>query len=299
MLQRLEAAGTPQAWYRTADWILRVALFVYLAGLAIGIYARMGTSLGGVALMDWSVPHGTIAIWERTIATILLIGGLSLLVYPLFPVALLIGAAIAIEAYAAYSFGGEAFSEWSLYARSLRYLLPVALAVLLLPAAFGLRERGKALASMWILRVAIAVVFATHGWQALSPEGRYVFVDLLIGSSRTLLGYRLTESVAIEVLKVIGVVDLIVAAAILVGRWRPLLAWLCFWGTITAFSRVTALGWASYGEVLSRAAHITAPVVVWTLAVYQERTATAHDTSTAGADASAPGGTGELHAGTP
>jgi hypothetical protein len=59
-----------------------------------------------------------------------------------------------------------------------------------------------------------------------------------------------------------------VALAILFGRWKPLLVWLCFWSTVTAFSRMTALGVGSYPEVLLRSSHILAPVALWCLAAY-------------------------------
>src|SRR5690606_13547171 len=120
------------------------------------------------------------------------------------------------------------------------------------------------------LRIGIAIVFAIHGLQALGQHPW--FIDLLIGSSRSMLGYRLTESNAILILKFIGCADILVAAGILAGRWRALLAWLCLWSTVTACSRMTSNGVMSYPEVLLRASHILAPVAVWCLGVYVDVT---------------------------
>lgn len=245
-------------WVAVTSWILRVTILVHLMGLFIAMHTRVGSSLGGVALMDWGVPHSTIAFHERLWSKVLLVLGITLLIRPFAIIAAFIGGAVALEAWAAYSFGGNPFSEWSLYSQSLRYTAPLALAVFLLPGKIW-----KYFTVMWMLRIALAIVFAFHGFQALGKHPG--FIDLLIGTFRNLLGYRLTESNAVVLLQVIGVVDVIVAVLILGGKWRVLLAWLCFWSTITAFSRVTALGIMSYTEVLLRASHILAPVAVYTI----------------------------------
>ncbi len=264
---------SPQGWYITADWMLRIALLVYLAGLAAAIFTRAGTSIGAVALMEWGTPHSTIFLVERIAAGVLLLAGISLLVWPLTAVALFIGTAVFAEAYARYRFGGEHFVEWSVAAHALRYLLPLALAALIISPRIVPNLRWKTHASMWILRIGLAIVFATHGLEALRQHPG--FIDLLIGTTGNILGMRMTESTAVLLLRIIGVVDLIVAFLILVGRWRPLLAWLCFWATITAASRMTALGFMSYPELLQRSSHIVAPLAVWALGRYQELTATA------------------------
>ncbi len=273
---------SPEGWYTTADWMLRVALFVYLAGLAVAIFTRAQTSIGGIALMYWGVPHDTIFFWERTAAAVLLLAGLSLLIWPTVIAALFIGGAVFTEAYAAYRFGGDHFVEWVIAARTLRYLLPVAAAALIISPRIVPHVRWKALASMWILRIGLAVVFATHGMEALRQHPG--FIDLLIGTTGNLLGLRMTESTAVLLLKVIGVVDLIVAFLILVGRWRWLLGWLFFWAAITAASRMTALGFMSYPEFLVRSSHMVAPLGIWALGQYQDltSTSTAEESASAG-----------------
>ncbi|MCC5876659.1 MAG: hypothetical protein JJU11_10620 [Candidatus Sumerlaeia bacterium] len=235
-----------------------MTIVIHLIGLFIAMHTRVGSSLGGVALMDWGIPHATIGFHERLWSKVLLLLGISLLIRPFAIVAGLIGGAIMLEAWAAYSFGGNHFSEWSMWSSMLRYMAPLSLAVFLLPG-----KVWKYITALWMLRIAVAVVFAVHGFQAL---GRHPgFIDLLIGTSRNLIGYRLTESTAVVMLQVIGVVDVIVAIAVLIGKWRPLLAWLCFWSAITAASRVTALGIMSYPEILLRSSHILAPVAIYTL----------------------------------
>jgi hypothetical protein len=250
-------------WVEAASWILRFAVFLHALGFFIAVFTRMGTGWGGVALMEWSVPHDTIAYWERVGASVLLLAALSLVLRPNVLVAIVISLAVASESYARVRFGGDHFVEWSIWSSVMRFMAPLALLPLI--GSYGRLEvsRLRVLASAWILRVSLAVLFAVHGMQAIGKHPG--FIDLLIGSAQNLLGYRLTESNAVNLLNAIGLADICVALAILFGRWRPLLAWLCFWSAVTAFSRMTALGAGSYPEVLLRASHILAPLALWCL----------------------------------
>jgi len=253
-------------FYAAARWVICAAVLFHAVGLTIAIFTRTGTAWGGIALMEWGTPHDTIAFWERVGAVLLLAGAVSLLLRPTLLIALLMSAAICSEAYARYHFGGDHFVEWAIPSAALRWMMPLALLPLLGLLGPLPPHRVRAVIAMWILRIGLAIVFAVHGYQAIGKHPG--FIDLLIGSSQTLLGYRLTESNAVTLLFIIGIVDFIVAAAILVGRWRALLAWLCLWSTVTALSRVTSLGVMSYPEVLLRASHILAPVAVWCLGAY-------------------------------
>src|SRR5690606_17269404 len=149
-------------------------------------------------------PDPTIRYWEKVAAIMMLLGALSLLVRPTLPVALLMGLAVLVEAYGKLRFGGEPYVEWSVWSAGLRYMTPLALLPLLGLLGPLPPTRVRVLLATWILRVGLAVVFAIHGLQALGKHPW--FIDLLIGSSRSLLGFRLTESNAVTLLIVIGCV---------------------------------------------------------------------------------------------
>src|SRR3546814_7171694 len=95
--------------------------------------------------------------------------------------------------------------------------------------------------------------------------GNPQFIDFIIGSANNILGVRWTEATALQIMRIIGWVDIIVAIAVLLKPHKYLLAWLLFWSTITAFSRMTSLGTGAYTEVLMRASHILAPLAVYML----------------------------------
>lgn len=246
-----------------ADWLLRIAVVVHIAGLTMSLFARSGSAIGGVALMQWGISDDVIFLAERVVSAVLLLAAISLLVYPTGIVLALIGGAIAAEAYAITEFGGNPFYEYALVAHVLRFLLP--LAVILLVSLRGILpdERKRIAATTWILRIGLAAVFFVHGLEAWwhNPQ----FVDLIIGSATNVFGLRVGEGQALNALSVIGVVDMIVAVMLVLRPSRPLLIWLCFWGLITALSRPFSMGIGVYTEVLVRVSHFFVPVILWLL----------------------------------
>lgn len=152
--------------------------------------------------------------------------------------------------------GGVGHAEWAPAAHALRYGTPLALALLAMKEPFGEAQ------VMMLLRVSLAFVFVTHGAEALMHYPR--FIDLIIGSAENRLGWRITEAEAKNALTVIGIVDVITGVAILVRAFPALLWWMAVWGLVTAFSRMTSLGWDAYRDVLMRVTHFVVPfVLVW------------------------------------
>ncbi len=257
---------------RLADLLLRVTILLFAAGLARALYTRAGTSLGSIALLEWGVPHARILLMEQLAAGLVFAAALSLWIRPTALALLVIAALVFTEACAGVRAGGFPFSDYTPYAHALRYLTPLALIPLISSAPWLGSAGVRCRTSGWILRIGLATVFAIHGYEAwmLHPQ----FIDFIIGSGRTLGGLDISEAAASSILKVIAIVDLIVAALVLLHTSPALLAWLGFWGLVTALSRPVSLGFASYPEVLLRASHVLAPVAVGLL-VRAARTETA------------------------
>ncbi|MCA9232595.1 MAG: hypothetical protein KDA57_18240 [Planctomycetales bacterium] len=109
--------------------------------------------------------------------------------------------------------------------------------------------------------VAIALTFFAHGIEALEHNAE--FVDLLIVSSSRLLGNALPQANCETLLTIIGGLDLLVAVACLVPRFRSILWWMAFWGAVTALSRITAFGWESaWHAAATRFPHLGLPLAV-------------------------------------
>jgi hypothetical protein len=120
----------------------------------------------------------------------------------------------------------------------------------------------------WTIRGALALTFAAHGLEALDRRGS--FLDMLIMAPQNLLGWRLPEAAAHWALVGIGTIDLVVAALVLLSRWRAIAWYMAAWGLITAAARIVVLnantGWY---EFAIRSAHWALPLVLvlaWRLA---------------------------------
>lgn len=81
----------------------------------------------------------------------------------------------------------------------------------------------------WILRIAVAGEFAGHGVFAIQGKNAWVgWIQQLTGAD---------VSLAIQLLFVVGVIDLIVALIILVRPISVVLLWAAIWGFWTALVR--------------------------------------------------------------
>jgi len=241
-----------------ADWTLRLAILLFAVGLARALFTRVGTSLGNLALMEWNVAHADILFAEKLGAVLILAAAVSIVIRPTLVALLLVAAPVFVEACAGVRAGGFPFYELTPYANAMRYLTPLAL----IPLLFRSRPLAATL-SAWILRLGLATIFLIHGYEAwqLHPQ----FIDYIIGSGRKLGEIEISESTASRLLRWIAVVDLVAAVLVLVSCSRWLLAWLCFWGLVTALSRPLSAGLQSYPEVLLRASHFLGPVALWWL----------------------------------
>lgn len=246
----------------TAVLLLRVSLLVMALGYYVALTTRAGSHFGSIALFKFGVAHDTILAWEFGVGRVLVL--LAVLVWFRFGcwAALLMGLVLLSESIAGVFAGGFPFFEHTPWAWALRFGTPFGLAVLLW------REASPPVwcraGAEWILRVAIAAVFAIHGLEALWKHPQ--FIDLVIGSADT-FGWELGEAAVVRTLFVIAVVDLVVAGLVLVWPRPGVLIWLAVWGLVTALSRPLAYGFASYPELLMRAPHYLAPLAVMALRV--------------------------------
>lgn len=117
--------------------------------------------------------------------------------------------------------------------------------------------RDRTLFTLYVLAAGANIFnFAGHGGWAVS--GKVAFAELVTGSLESTLGISMPMETALGLVKLIGLVDLTIAAVMvlaLVGVWMgsgslarlarsrimvALFIWAIFWGLATAFSRVTA-----------------------------------------------------------
>ena len=113
-----------------------------------------------------------------------------------------------------------------------------------------------------VLRVSAAATFAAHGLEAIFQEP--AFFDYLFVFSRDFLGDPWSAATIEHTLVAIGVLDLVVAALVLVTRGRLVPAWMVFWGVLTAFARIVHSGPQAWDEVALRFPNFLVPLaLVW------------------------------------
>lgn len=139
------------------------------------------------------------------------------------------------------------------FAHAVRFAVPVALGL-----ALALRSRSACA----VLRVSAAATFAAHGLEAIFQEP--AFFDYLFVFSRDFLGDPWSAATIEHTLVAIGVLDLVVAALVLVTRGRLVPAWMVFWGVLTAFARIVHSGPQAWDEVALRFPNFLVPLaLVW------------------------------------
>lgn len=244
-----------------ADWLLRAAVVGYAIGVTAAIMGKLGSGIGTYAFLELGYSHPQVAPVERLAAFSLLALAIAAAVRPHWAFLLPVTIVILLEAAARWYNGGAPFTEWVILAHALRYGAPLGLLALYFSAlSRWLGPDNHLRITAWVLRVAIAVVFAVHGAEALMKHPR--FIDYIIGTTHNFTGHFPAESTAVQIMRVIGIVDIIVAALVLLRPHPAVLCWMAFWGLITALARVTTFGLDHHHEVFVRSAHVLAPVAV-------------------------------------
>ncbi len=246
--------------------LLGLAVFGTALGLAAATFRGDGTALNAYFFLTLEWSHGTSGRIERLLAALTVAFALAAWLRPIWPAFLVVFAYALAEALTRSYERGQAYSEWALWAHAPRYLTPLGACLVIA----GLqRGAGAGAGRVWsfsgemILRVAIAIVFAVHGLEAWRAHPG--FVDLVLSSAYRVGEWRLPEATVVQALRVIGVVDFAVAAAVLFRPLRVVLLWAAFWGLVTALSRMTAYGASFYPELLVRFSHFLVPLALWRL----------------------------------
>ena len=111
----------------------------------------------------------------------------------------------------------------------------------------------------WILRIGVAGEFIGHGLLAI--EGKKDWIGWISQMIRT------DQMTATILLLLIGILDLIAAAIVLIKPVRPVVLWMAAWGFWTALVRpLVGVGWLDFIEHFTNWA---APLALYYL--YQPR----------------------------
>lgn len=235
------------------SWLLKTALLLQCVGTFF--YLKGGSAIETMLFMEVGLQQAQSKFIENIIAWVFLFSGILAFFKPNKYLLILISLITLALAFIIKRQAGSPFTEWSIPAHLIRIILPIG--IILLEG-----EKRNVNYSYWLLVVGLSITFITHGLEAWSLHPR--FIDYLLISSENTFGIRLKQSNAEIALKVIGSLDILAALTTLIFSTNAVFYWMAFWGFITAFARITELGWGLYPEILIRSGHYLVPIgLIW------------------------------------
>lgn len=103
----------------------------------------------------------------------------------------------------------------------------------------------------WILRIGVFGIFLGHGVFAVQGNIRWLPFLETVGFSNEL---------AIQIMPIIGILDILVAISVIIKPLRPILMWAVFWAFLTALMRPIAGG--SFLDFVERAGNWATPLAL-------------------------------------
>ena len=157
--------------------------------------------------------------------------------------------------------GGSFSAPYSMFAHCNRYLLPALIALWIHSRKQSPDQSQKTVESINVLMIiAIAIVFITHGIEALNKNP--IFIDYSLRFIRDYTPIWIDEKHAVTLLLAVGVQDILLGIAIL---WKPnkwVLGYMAFWGAWTAVLRTLYSPAYGFPSTLIRAANAAIPLVL-------------------------------------
>ena len=105
----------------------------------------------------------------------------------------------------------------------------------------------------WLLRVGVAGEFLGYGLLAIDKKADWIKWTMQLA--------HFDQATATTFIVLVGCLDIIVAAIVLIKPVKPILLWAAFWGFWTAFVRpLVGVGWLDFVE---RFANWAAPLALY------------------------------------
>ena len=232
-------------------WLLKFTLLLQCVGVFFHLLG--GSAIETMLFMEVGMKQADAKSVENSIAWIFLFSGFWAFIKPNKPLLVIISILTLLLAFIIKRQAGSPFTEWSVPAHMIRILLPIGI-------LFFMQEKKKLTLPYYILLTGLVITFLTHGFEALSLHPR--FLDYLILSFENTFELRIRQNHAGNMLRIIGSLDILAAILAIVFPKKPVFIWLAFWGFLTAFARITELGFGMYPEVLIRTSHFLVPIAL-------------------------------------
>lgn len=206
--------------------------------LCVGYFVTLyrGSDLGSFLFMNWGVKEHVAHISEKVLGAFIIWLGLMHLLNPNKILAWLLSMLFVSLLIVTLIVGGKHFAHWAVWTGALKWASPWGLYF------FANANKRDLIA---LIKIATSITFATHGMQALSLNP--VFLDYILLNPFLIS----SQSSAEVILKVIGLIDILVAF-LLLFNYKPAFYWVVLWGFSIALLRLIDGGIYNYPEFLLR-----------------------------------------------
>jgi len=237
-------------------FILMLILGIQLIGYTMYINAN-GSSIGKTLWFNFNIPDRIASGIDFYLAILffpfLAIGIIKKNPWPFYLCFLWLGSISVLTWYQ----GGSFSAPYSIFAHNNRYLLPACI-------AYWIHSRAPNQKSYenlnFIFTISIAVVFFTHGIEAI--EKNPDFIDYTLRFFRKYTPFQMKEKHAVMFLVGVGIQDILLAIAVILKPNKWLFAYMAFWGTWTAVLRTVYSPSYGLAKTLLRAANGGIPLVL-------------------------------------
>lgn len=231
--------------------LLWLALFLQSLGQALSVFFY-GSDIGTTFFLTFDFSEVNSQLVERGLASLIFFAWIFIFFkkkyflnyyFVFFSFCLSLGNVIQNSNFGAqFSFG----------AHLIRYCLPIGLIYL-----SSKKDKGPAVGELF-LRWGLAITFIFHGIEAISfhPD----FIDYLIEGFQLIFKLRLSESIAKNLLLIIGVIDILVGAMVGARNFRPVFLYMAIWGFLTAVYRPIYHGVDGIIPFIIRSSHYFVPL---------------------------------------
>lgn len=251
----------PQSWGIYEKSCLTAAFLSLAIGLIWLSWLKV-SPIGTMLFMNYGVPHPEAAGIERRNAWILL-AALPFLVLPASRqwAAGLFAGYLALVVFATVDQGGEPFSQYAPLAQAMRLCTPFVFMAVTSVWWQKLPAFWSQTLPLWVIMLATTLTFHMHGVEAIQAHPG--FIDMTIGAANELTGWRPEEKTARIMLMVVGAIDIVAPAALLLLRSRPALLWLIGWGLFTSYLRFLNYESGGLPDAIVRLPHFFLPLALW------------------------------------
>lgn len=220
------------------------------------------SAIGSMLFMNYNIPATTVGFVMQVLAVLQVFAVVTLFFRKTrLYAAGFIGTYLAFLVYAAIDQGGNPYSDYSFAAYAMRLATPIVFFIVLNKSLQVRFPDVSNQVAVWIMILASCATFFMHGIEAILAHPW--FVDMTITMVGHLAGWSISQSLAEQMLIIVGVLDIASAIGLLIFRSKVAVIWMIIWGFFTCLLRLVNYGFGAIPDAIIRLPHGILPLVLY------------------------------------